>query len=179
MEYSLPWDRTTLAWTLGTACLLLGLASMSLISYRHALRAGVSGSPQLVSALICVVSLLGVLAVAPFGLRLQDSILEVRRPIGALHYDLGQVTSVEVVPYETVFTPGTWRSFGVGGPFGLIGRFRSPAIGPFRAAVTRRADLVLLRFKEAPPLVLSPASPADLAAALTRARAAVRNTSGV
>jgi hypothetical protein len=179
MDYSLPWDRTTLTWTLGTTVFLLAVAGVSLLWYRQAIKAGAMGWPSLAAAAACVASLLALLAVAPLGIRIERSSLQIRRPIGALHYDLGQVTSVDVVPYETVFTPGTWRTFGVGGPFGLIGRFRSPAIGPFRAAVTRRADLVLLRFKEAPPLVLSPASPADLAAALTRARAALGAPSGV
>jgi len=176
MEYSLPWDRTTLYWTLGTLGLLLTLTVACLLWYRSTLKTGAPGWPPLAGALTSLAVLAGLLAVAPVGVRLQGTTLEVRRPAGGARYDLRRATSVEVVPYEAEFGPGTLRTFGVGGPFGLVGRFRNPAVGPFRAAVTRRAALVMVRFQDDLPLVLSPASPADLAEALRRARQAATET---
>ncbi len=170
MDYTLPWDRMTLYWTVGTLALLALVSSGCLFFYRGALRSGAPAWPALGAGLVCLLVLAGTASMAPRGLSIRGSTLEVRRGMGSARYDLSAVSAVEVVPFETVFSRGTTRTFGIGGPFGLAGRFHSPELGSFRAAVTRRADLVLVRFAGAPPLVLSPGSPRDVAEALIRAR---------
>jgi hypothetical protein len=89
--------------------------------------------------------------------------------VGGGGIDLGRIESVEVIDHSEAFGAGCWRVFGVGGPFGMYGRFHSRPLGGFRAAVTRRGDLVLVRLRDGAPLVLSPAEPARLADSLRAA----------
>ncbi len=171
MDYALPWDRTTLVWTLATAGVLLTLTAVSAFWWRSALRNEAPIWPPLLAGTICLGSLIAMASVAPLGVSIEGSRMRIRRPVGSAVYDLSQVTSVHVVPFEEVFSGWTIRIFGVGGPFGLIGRFRSPSLGAFRAAVTHRGTLVLLRFHEGLPLALSPVSAQALAESVRRANA--------
>ncbi|MEM0964156.1 MAG: PH domain-containing protein, partial [Bacteroidota bacterium] len=50
------------------------------------------------------------------------------------------------------------RVFGAGGPFALLGRFRSAAVGPFRAYATDRQRAVVLRWRSR-TVVVTPDEP--------------------
>jgi hypothetical protein len=53
----------------------------------------------------------------------------------------------------------TLRVFGSGGLYGNFGLFRNAQLGLFRACMTRREPLVVVRMKTGKPIVLSPDAP--------------------
>jgi hypothetical protein len=169
MEYNLPWDRITLAWTASTVILLVGLGGFLSFRAWRVHQQGHAVGALVVGAAICFLALAPLAGVAPMRIRLLDSRLEVVKLAGVARYDLSKVKSAEIVPYESVFTSGTWRTFGVGGPFGQLGRFSNQQMGAFRAEVTCRSPLVVIRFEEGLPLVISPESPAAVLEHLQRA----------
>jgi hypothetical protein len=169
MFHPLPWDRFTWAWSAGVMLVLLASLLASIRWHRAALAGGGPSAASAAAAYLCLALLVALPLSAPLGVRLREASMEIVRLGGAGRIDLRRVEAVEVAAHGDVFGPGCWRVFGVGGPFGAYGRFYNRSLGRFRAAVTRRGDLVLVRLRGESPLVLSPSEPARLAEALRAA----------
>lgn len=115
-------------------------------------------------ALVAVLALLGGCALFTVrGYRLVGQVLEVQRLGWVTSIDLHQLTSAE-------FRQGrfgwAWRLFGNGGLYGFSGWFYQKPLGHFRVLATRTEDLVILRFSNRHPLVISPEQPAAFTKAL-------------
>jgi hypothetical protein len=177
MFHPLPWDRFTWLWSAGVMLVLLASLLGSIRWHRHALASGGQAAASAGAVYLCLALIAALPLTAPLGVRLREGSLQVVRLWGGGGVDLNRVEAVEVIDHGEAFGPGCWRVFGVGGPFGMYGRFHSRSLGWFRAAVTWRGELVLVRLRGASPLVLSPGEPGRLAEAL-RAAAAARQSGG-
>ena len=74
---------------------------------------------------------------------------------------------MQSVAVDSAATVGSLRTFGIGGLFGYIGRFRNRRIGGYTAYVTDALNSVVLRFPDK-TFVLSPDDPQAFVAELER-----------
>ena len=74
------------------------------------------------------------------------------------------VCAVSHIPYDDVFRSAI-RTMGCGGLFGIYGNFKSASMGKFKAYMTRRDKLVLVRTPDK-PFVLTPDDPKGFIAAV-------------
>ena len=86
-----------------------------------------------------------------------DSILVRRLFAKDVKIPLSGVYSIEPVDYKYVFKKSV-RIMGSGGGFGIYGDFTSPNLKYFKAYMTRRDKLVLIRTADK-PFVLTPDDP--------------------
>jgi len=93
-----------------------------------------------------------------------DSILVNRLFAKDVKIPLSGVYSIEPVSYKYVFKKSV-RIMGSGGGFGIYGDFTSPSLKDFKAYMTRRDKLVLIRTLRK-PFVLTPDDPEGFIAAV-------------
>jgi hypothetical protein len=93
-----------------------------------------------------------------------DSILVGRLFAKDVKIPLSEVYSIEPVSYKYVFKKSI-RIMGSGGGFGIYGDFSSPSLKYFKAYMTRRDKLVLVRTPDK-PFVLTPDDPEGFIAAV-------------
>ncbi len=97
-----------------------------------------------------------------------DSILVSRLFAKDVKIPLSKVYSIEPVSYKYVFKKSV-RIMGSGGGFGIYGTFTSPSLKYFKAYMTRRDKLVLIRTLDK-PFVLTPDDPEGFIAAVQEAQ---------
>lgn len=93
-----------------------------------------------------------------------DSILVSRLFAKDVKIPLSGVYSIEPASYKYVFKKSV-RIMGSGGGFGIYGTFTSPSLNYFKAYMTRRDKLVLIRTLDK-PFVLTPDDPEGFIAAV-------------
>ena len=138
------WDSGVWSWTAGVLCVLGGLLLFTFLRGRTA----ASSAPTVILFFVTLLSL----AFAPKGFEVPDHTLKVRLWCASLRYDLN--TLIEAKPMVAEEFSGI-RVFAVGGVFGYNGIFRNNTLGRYRAFVTNRRKLVLLRFFDK-TVVISP-----------------------
>ena len=144
-----------------------------------------SGTLKLLTTLFCAVLLVAATQVGPVGAAAIVGLLAVCAALAVRGYsvgggellvhrlgwtsrfDLARLTSADVAPGAT---RGSIRTFGIGGLFGFIGRFRNTTLGPYRAYVTDPANAVVLRLGRE-TIVVTPEHPAEFVAAIDSAAA--------
>lgn len=84
--------------------------------------------------------------------------IEIVRVVGRVKYPLASIESVEFQPKVTEMS---LRTFGNGGMYSISGFFRNTHLGSYRAYVTNSANCVVLRRKQAGPIVISPGEPIE------------------
>ena len=122
-----------------------------------------------VTVLIFLVALV-LLAAAVVGIRgyrLTEEELHIRHVGWSQRWSLRELRDVTVRPGVLA---GSIRTFGIGGFFGYIGRFRSSLLGDYHAYVTDSSRAVVLRFKE-DTVVISPDDPAAFVSKVYQLRA--------
>ncbi len=119
-------------------------------------------------ALLVLMGLI-VLATAVFGIRgyrVTAEAIEVR------HYGWSQRWALRDMVDATMrpgIVAGSMRTFGIGGFFGYIGRFRNGLLGNYHAYLTDSSRAVVLRFLN-DTLVVSPADPLAFVSQVYRSR---------
>jgi len=93
-----------------------------------------------------------------------DSILVGRLFAKGVKIPLFGIYSIEQVDYKYIFKKSI-RTMGSGGGFGIYGSFTSPNLEYFKAYMTRRNKLVLIRTSDK-PFVLTPDDPEGFIAAV-------------
>ena len=99
----------------------------------------------------------------PLRARLQRDGGSGRRPPARLRstrFPLEEITRAEAHPHAMM---GSLRTFGIGGFFGFIGRFRNSILGSYRAYATDGARAVVLERSSGDPVVVTPDRPAEFA----------------
>ena len=96
------------------------------------------------------------------GYSVVDDKLLVHRLGWSTTFDLAELEAAEYSPGATM---GSIRTFGIGGLFGFIGRFRNSMLGNYRAYATDSDHTVVLRFRDA-TVVVTPDDPVGFVAAL-------------
>ncbi|MBN1795407.1 MAG: hypothetical protein JW804_01925 [Sedimentisphaerales bacterium] len=157
--FSASWDRRM--WILNSVLIiLLGVITITLLI------AGLYGMRENMFCAIIVfaaspVPVLILLVGAAFAPRQYqttgDSILVNRLLAKDVKIPLSGVYSIEPVNYKYVFKKSV-RIFGSGGSFGIYGDFTSPNLKYFKAYMTRRDRLVLIRTTDK-PFLLTPDDP--------------------
>ena len=147
-------DGRVWGWSVATL-LFLGLVVTALVRVSLAARPPRIGMEGAIAIALLLVIFL-TFSFAPRSYEINGKMLRIRTvAFSVLSYDLSQLTEARSVNGGDVFSPGTWRVFGVGGLFGYYGVFRNSTLGNFTAFVTNRGNLVLCRFRDR-TLVLSP-----------------------
>lgn len=80
---------------------------------------------------------------------------------------LGDISDAHTIDRANVFH-GASQVLTSGGAFGMVGSLKSPGMGRFRAYVTRKDRLVVIRRRNAHPVVLSPDQPEPFLDAVTQ-----------
>lgn len=110
--------------------------------------------------LILIVSLLMVVR----GFNISDGKLSIHRLGWTKNYD---VTNLKKAEYSPNITLGSIRSFGAGGFFGYVGKFKNKVLGNFVAYVTDEQNSVVLEFSDK-TLVVSPDEPENFVTEIER-----------
>ena len=156
MSYRAVWDSRVWAWTLATVALLavvlVGLLRRTL--FATPARFGLAG----LAAVLIIAVTVAALAFAPRRYAIDGKKLHVHTLLARFTYDLSNVSEVKRLAAPEVFSPGTLRTFGAGGPFGYYGYFKSQKLGKFLAFVTDLDRLIVLRCHQQ-TLVISPHDP--------------------
>ena len=145
-HFDAPWSR----WLTAITALLLGVAAWAAVGGYHE-AAGVMAALLLVTAALSV-----------RGYAVEPGAVRVLRPGRTTDLSLRGLESVEV---DEGAMRRSWRVFGMGGPFALVGWFRSGAVGPFRAYATDPKRAVVLRWADR-AVVVTPDDPAAFVAAV-------------
>jgi Bacterial PH domain len=151
MTYRASADPFVLWLTLFVSVILVGVAVgavwFAVVSSLSGLRIG-----AVVVALFCG----GLLALSylysPRSYRLSGSAIVIERPLRNVEIPIASVHKVETV---NVSSRNTIRVFGVGGLFGVYGRFRHSDLGPFTMYGSRMGSAVLLD-TDSGPVVITP-----------------------
>ena len=149
LRFDAPWSRSLTRISL----LLVAIAAVML---------AVGAWPGVV-LLGAVLVLAGALAVR--GYTVEPGAVIIHRPGWQTRLDLSGLESAE--PDPTAMRRSI-RTFGIGGPFALVGCFRSSRIGAFRAYATDPARAVVLRWPGR-TVVVTPDDPASFATAVETA----------
>lgn len=155
-RFDAPWSPL-LKWISGGATFLLTAIAMVVAGH-------VSGPPSrlyVVGALLLVPMVAVLFAVS--GYEVEGGRLRIRRLLWSDSLPLATLSSAVRDPALTV---GSWRIAGNGGLFSFTGWFRSKALGNYRAYVTDFDRVVVLRFHDRRPVVVSPADPDAFVAAV-------------
>jgi len=90
------------------------------------------------------------------GYSIQNSTLIIQRLGWTTEFDLTNLKKVELKPGAM---KKSWRTFGIGGLFGWIGKFYNNRLGSYRAYATNRYKCVVLELEET-KLIVTPKDPA-------------------
>ena len=119
-----------------------------------------------IGLVIGVVVLVGVLAISAYfavlGYVVEVDTVAVRRPGWQTRLPLEGLESVEADPDAM---RGSLRTFGIGGLFAFVGRFRNGRLGPYRAYATDPARAVVLCWTDR-TVVVTPDDPETFVAAV-------------
>lgn len=151
MTYGAKWSKT-----------LIGVSAFSTLIIVSAsgavLYAGRGEGFAIGIAALTLSTLVGAILFAIRGYRLDGASLFVQRPLWETEVDL---RGLESVAADSTAMKRTLRLFGNGGMYSVTGLFRNKRIGTFRAWVTNWNDMVVLRFSDRKPVVVSPSGPAQ------------------
>lgn len=151
LTYRASADPFVFWMTLGVSVVLIGVTLGALwvafASSLGALRLGAG-----VVALFCAGLLGATYLYSPRAYRISDSAVVIERPLGNVEIPIASVRKVDTVE---VGSGNTIRVFGVGGLFGVYGRFRSKDLGPFTMYGSRTGPAVLLDTEEG-SIVITP-----------------------
>ena len=125
--------------------------------------AWVSGATLAAVVILAVAALGGALAV--LGYTVEAEAVVIRRPGWETRLDLRDLEDVHADPDAMRFA---FRTFGIGGPFAFVGRYRSGRVGGFTAYATDRARAVVLRWPDR-TVVVTPDDPETFVAAVEAA----------
>ncbi len=145
-NYDAPWSTSLIVVSSVSTLLCTGLA-ISFIWSGHAVLPWVALLPLAIVAGGALFTIRGYAVTA-------DAIL-IHRLLWTTQLPL---SGLESARFEPDAMRGSIRTFGNGGLFSFTGRFRSKALGPYRAYVTDPQQTVVLRFP-ARTVVVSPATP--------------------
>lgn len=149
LRFDAPWSRALTGISLLLAVVAAGLVWT-----------GATGGALVLGA---VVALAGALAVR--GYAVGPGVVVVVRPGWETRLDLRGLDSVEADPDAMRMA---WRTWGIGGPFAFVGRYRSGRTGWFTAYATDRDRSVVLRWPGR-TVVVTPDDPEAFVAAVEAA----------
>ena len=156
--FTTSWGRAT--WAITIIALLISLAAIGFLLIFGALQLNAPnniGTIFISLAVFEIISLALVAIFAPGHYLLNSSGIKIKRVVGCIDIPVDSITSVEMM--DESMSKGSIRLMASGGFFGFFGRFRSPALGAYSVYATRGENLVLIRRKDAIPIVLSPDDP--------------------
>ncbi len=157
--FSASWDRAM--WILNSILVILmgGLTITLLVAGIYAMREGACCAIIMFAASpLPTLILIMIAAFAPRQYQITaDSILVNRLFAKDVIIPLSGIFSIEQVSYKYVFKKSV-RIFGSGGGFGIYGSFTSPNLEYFKAYMTRRDKLVLIKTPDK-PFVITPDDP--------------------
>jgi hypothetical protein len=163
--FSASWDRGM--WILNSilVTLLGGITITLLVAGLYGMRENMCCAIVVIAASLIPVSILVIGALfAPLKYFVTDKNIVVKRFIRDVEIPLFNTISIEHVTYKYVFKKAV-RIMGSGGGFGIYGNFCSPSLKDFRAYMTRRDKLVLMRTFHK-PFVFTPDDPEGFIAAV-------------
>lgn len=152
-EFDAPWSTRL---KVITSAALLFLAAVGGSEVQDLVGRGEAGKALLLGGVLLGI-VLGCAAFAIRGYRVEPGALHVLRPGWANTFDLSRLRSVRLAPGATA---GSLRTFGIGGLFGFVGRFRNPELGAYRAYATDSTRLVVVELEDE-TVVVTPGRPAD------------------
>jgi len=164
--FSASWDKGM--WILNSILVILmgGVTITLLVAGLYGMRESVFFAIIMIAASLLPVLILIIAAgFAPRQYQITDDLILVNRLFAKdVKIPLSMVYSIEPVSYKHVFKKSV-RIMGSGGGFGIYGAFTSPSMEYFKAYMTRRDKLVLIRIPDK-PFVLTPDDPEGFIAAV-------------
>ena len=159
--FSASWDRGTWALNLGIFTFNAMLTIMFLII---ASKNPANKIPMTIGAIFIVICTILPAVWAPIKYIVTEQKIIIKRIGPEIIIPLADVCTVSCMPYDEVFCSAI-RTMGSGGVFGIYGNYKSASMGKFKAYMTRRDKLVLIRTLDK-PFVITPDKPEDFIAAV-------------
>jgi len=154
-----PWGTTTIAVTGLTCILFVGIVLLALwIGQR------VNTSVMVLLVVLPVAVLLVAAIFSVRGYAIAGQTLQIQRLGWITSISLTELQSAEVIPSAMRNSLRTW---GNGGLFGFVGRFRNAELGPYQAFATDLERTVVLTFPTR-KIVLSPENPDEFVASVSQ-----------
>ncbi len=92
----------------------------------------------------------------PVKLKFDGANIVIKKAIGRIQIPLSQIENIEEISPQDI--DGSIRTFGSGGFFGYLGRFRNDRIGHYKMYATNRKNLLLIKTTNASYVVSCPDS---------------------
>ncbi len=160
MFYTAPAGKSTL-WI--TSLVTISLLGVSIVFFST--NESYNGPASAVLILLPLLLLGGAFIFRVTGYVLTEHFLLIRRIISNFKVEVKDIESVEYEPHGMKYSI---RTFGNGGLFGFYGRFYNRKYGSFRAFVTDRTNVIVLRLKDKRVLMISPEHPQQFVDKLNR-----------
>ena len=142
-RFKSPWDSLLIIMTTGIIGLLIGVAFFTGILWVMLLNLGIVG--------VCA-------ALGVYGYSIQDGELQIVRLGWSKNIPVSSIRRVEKKPIAMM---GSIRTFGIGGVFGYIGKFKNSILNNYTAYVTHRKKTVLIVTDNDEKILISPDDPND------------------
>lgn len=143
MRFKAPWDLLLTIMTVGIVGLLIGVALVTGIPWVMLLNLG----------LVAICAVFGV-----YGYSIQDGDLQIVRLGWSKDIPFSAFRRVENKP---IVMMGSIRTFGIGGVFGYIGKFKNSILNDYTAYVTHRKKTVLIVTDDEQKILISPDKPIE------------------
>lgn len=158
--FKAPWGNTLIAVTSIVGLLLVGIVLLGLL-------VGPRSNPIWIGSMVVlpVVILVATACLGVWGYRIQNQTLYIQRLGWETAIALAHLESAEQVPAAM---KGSIKTWGNGGLFGFVGRFRNATLGPYQAYATDLTRTVVLTFPDR-KIVLSPEEPEQFVRTLSDA----------
>jgi uncharacterized membrane protein len=169
-SFSASWDRGMWVFNCLLVVVLIGISTTLFVAGFYGFQENLFlGFFLMIGAILPIVILIFGAAFAPKNYKItSDNILINRLWVKDIKIPLIEVYSVEPVDYKFAFKRSI-RIFGSGGGFGIYGDFSSRNIKYFKAYMTRRDKLVMIKTPDK-PFILTPDDPESFIAAVKRNR---------
>lgn len=119
-------------------------------------------SDILVLEILSLTFLIGPALFMPLRLIVSEKSLRIWRPIGKVEIQIADIESCSVIVDSRSIFDKTIRSFGSGGAYGFLGRFRHDKYGKMRMFVTHTDQCFLIRTKDGKSFVISSPKRAEI-----------------
>jgi len=140
-RFKSPWDTLLIIMTTGIVGLLVGVALFTGILWVMLLNLGI---------------VVGCAALGVYGYSIQEGELQIVRLGWSKNIPLSGIRRVENKPIAMM---GSIRTFGIGGVFGYIGKFKNSILNNYTAYVTHRKKTVLIVTDADEKILISPDDP--------------------
>ncbi|MDR3218417.1 MAG: PH domain-containing protein [Dysgonamonadaceae bacterium] len=141
------WDKTVILTTIIVSAVILAIAIASLIALKKSQkRDGYSSFAKFVLSVVICIAMFTSFLFTPLSITVQDGLVQVKQIKGNLNIPVKEIKEIRLCTQSD--TKNGRRTFGSGGYFGYLGKFRSAQLGAYQMYATNRSKKFLIKTNE-------------------------------